>query len=122
MKVLSLLDHASANERHEMLTANEATDAAYISFVTDQVGAISGTPNCPLDERGDGLAMAPKDFSRPLDEQQSVVDSVNARPRIHLVAANYHVGIGLARGFAESFGVFAGNQHRLIVKLDTNRN
>ena len=32
------------------------------------------------------------------------------------------IGLAIARSFAEAFGVFAGNQHRLIVKLDTNRN
>src|ERR1700756_5432841 len=80
MKILSLLDHASANERHKMLAANKASNAANISVVGDQVGAVAGAPNCPLDEWGHGLAMATKDTAGPLNEQQSVINGVNPGP------------------------------------------
>src|SRR5438128_1774064 len=65
--------------------------------------------------------MTSQDPAPPLDEQQSVVHGVNAPPRIHLIAANYHVGIGLGCGVAKAFGVFTGNQESLIVELNANR-
>src|SRR5580704_12491812 len=122
MKVLTLVDHAGTDEGHKMLAANQAADAADIGLIGDQVGAIAGTPNRPLDKSGDGLAMPPQNLARPLDEQQGVVDGVNAPPRIQFVAADDHVRVGLGGGVAEAFGVFAGNQQRLVVELNPNRN
>src|SRR5436305_2184113 len=122
VKILPLLDHPSANERHKMLAANKASNAANIGIVADQVCAIAGTPDGALDESGHGLAMAPENLASPLDEQQSVVHGVNTTPRIHLVAANHHVGVGLGCSVAQAFGVFTGNQQSLIVELNANRN
>src|SRR5438445_550973 len=122
VKILSLLDHPSANERHKMLAANKASNAANIGIVADQVCAIAGTPDGALDESGHGLAMAPENLASPLDEQQSVVDGVNTTPGIHLVAANDHVGVGLGCSVARAFAVFTGNQQSLIVELNANRN
>src|SRR5438128_6648513 len=117
VKILSLLDHPSANERHKMLAANKASNAANIGIVADQVCAIAGTPDGALDESGHGLAMAPENLASPLDEQQSVVDGMNATPGIHFVAANHHVRIGLGCSVAEAFGVFTRNQQSLIVEF-----
>src|SRR5438876_606254 len=122
VKILSLLDHPSANERHKMLAANKASNAANIGIVADQVCAIAGAPDGALDESGHGLAMAPENLASPLDEQQSVVHGVNTTPGIHLVAANHHVGVGLGCSVAQAFGVFTGNQQSLIVELNANRN
>src|SRR5437764_10763223 len=122
VKILSLLDHPSANERHKMLAANKASDAANIGVVADQVYAVAWAPDGALDESGHGLAMAPENLASPLDEQQSVVDGMNATPRIHLVAANHHVGVGLGCSVAQAFGVFTGNQQSLIVELNADRN
>src|SRR5256885_10958976 len=57
VEVLALLDHASANERHEMLAANQAPDTADVSLVSDQVCAVAGAPDGALDESGHGLAV-----------------------------------------------------------------
>src|SRR6516225_820463 len=80
VKVLSLLNHASANERHKMFAANETPNAADIGLVSDQVGAVFRSPNRPLDEGRHGLAMATQDLPCPFDEQQSVVNGVNPSP------------------------------------------
>src|SRR5438270_11172037 len=122
VKILSLLDHSSANARHKMLAASKASNAANIGIVADQVCAIAGTPDGALDESGHGLAMAPENLASPLDEQQRGVDGVNTTPGIHLVAANHHVGAGLGCSVAQSLGVLTAHPQSLIVELNANRN
>src|SRR5438046_10728418 len=83
VKILSLLDHPSANERHKMLAANKASNEANIGIVADKVCAIAGTPDGALEECGHGLEMAPENLASQHDDMTSVVDGVIATPDLH---------------------------------------
>src|SRR5262249_55166142 len=122
VEVLALLNHASANQRHQMLPTDQAADAADFRFVGDEVAPVPPSPDRALDEGWHRLSMTPQNLPGAVEEEQGVVDGVDARARVHFIAAEYHVGVCLGRGLAQALGILAGNQQGIVIEPDTNRN
>ena len=105
-----------------MFATNQATDAANISLIGDQIFAIARPPNCPLYECRHGLAMPTEDFSGTINEQNCVVDGMYTCARVHFVAADYNIDIRIGSSIAESTGVITRNQQSFVIELHTDGN
>ena len=94
VNVLALRDHGCTGERHEVLAADQTTDAANVGVEHEQIGPIALAPEQPLDEGRMELAVAAKKLAVATDEQQSVVDRLDLGTEIELVTADRHIDIG----------------------------
>ena len=121
MKIFALIDHASPDQRHQMLAANQSANPANVRLVSDQIAAVAIAPHGAFDKRRHRLPMAPQNAPRAVDKQQRVIDRVHAAARIHFIAADHHVRVSFRRCMAKPLGVFAGNQNRVVVKPDSHR-
>src|ERR1700722_20196100 len=119
MDFLAEPDHRSSHECHEVLAANQASEAPDVGIKNPQIGRVALTPEQPLSEGWHGLAVATHQSPVAVEKQQRVVNCGYLGTRIHLVTTHYDVGSGLARGSTQPFGVFAGGDDGGIPEADT---
>src|SRR6185437_10863464 len=105
--------------RHEVLAANQATEAPDVGIKNPQIGRVALTPKQPLSEGWHGLAVTTHQAPVAVEKQQRVVNCGYLGTRIHLVTTHYDVGSSLARRSTQPFGVFAGGDDGSIPEADT---
>ena len=92
MDFLAEPDHRSSHECHEVLAANQATEAPDVGIKNSQIGRVALTPKQPLSEGWHGLAVTTYQSPVAVEKEQRVVNCGYLGTGIHLVTTHYDVG------------------------------
>ena len=113
-------DHGRPHQGHQVLAANQATEASDVGVEYAEIGCVALTPKQPLGKGRHGFPVATHQPSVAVEKQQRVVDGGDLRARVHLVASHHDIGAGLARGSTQPFGVFAWSDDGRIAEPDAS--